>query len=207
MPSHRPNTGVLYLRGDRRRVGAWVRHGSAPCFVIPFADWTGVVPSGPVPVPPPFDEAHTVLAARAVPSGLRNAIGLFDIDSRVVVTVHPVGWRAMTRWLVWESGRGIASTPKLPSASTANLVRAAGVSDAIARDVRAVLARRTAAAADVLGELVDLLELPGDQLVLGKGVKSASGSTLVEPDSRSVRDYERVVHERQEIHDSLAEQP
>lgn len=197
---------MLYLRGDRRRVDAWVRHGSAPCFVVPLAGWTGVVPSGPVAVPPPFDEAHTVLAARGVPSGMRNAIGLFDIDGRVVLTVHPVGWRAITRWLVWEPGRGIASMHQLPSASTANLVRAAGVSDATATDVRAVLADRTAGVADVLGELVDLLELPGDRMVLGKGVKSAAGSTLVEPDSRSVRDYERVVLERQEIHESFSEQ-
>ncbi|MEO8851904.1 MAG: hypothetical protein ABI360_09265 [Allobranchiibius sp.] len=203
MAPSQPSTGVLYLRGDRRRVDAWVRRGSAPCFVVPYADWTAVVPSGPVPVPPPYDEAHTVLASRGVPSGMRSAIGLFDIDGRIVLTVHPVGWRAITRWLIWEPGRGIAAAPHLQSASSADLVRAAGVDDAAKDEVRAVLADRSSAVADLLGELVDILELPGDRLALGRGVKSAPGSTLVEPDARSVRDFERVVQERKEVHDTL----
>ncbi len=205
MAATRPSTGVLYLRGDRRRVDVWVRRGSAPCFVVPYSQWTAVVPSGKVAVPPPYDEAHAVLASRGVPSGMRSAIGLFDIEGRVVVTVHPVGWRAITRWLIWEPGGGIAASPQLQSASSDDLMRAAGVGDGAKNEVRAVLADRSAAVADVLSELVGILGLPGERLVLGRGVKSAPGSILVEPDARSVRNYKQVVSERGEVRDTWTE--
>lgn len=204
MVATRPNTGVLYLQGDRQRVDTWVRRGSAPCFVVPLAGWIAVVPAGPASAPSPYDGAHTVLASRGVPSGLRSAVGLFDLDGRAVATVHPAGWRAVTRWLVWESGRGTARIPSLPSAAPADLLRAAGGDPDVEREVRAVLAQRSAAVSDVLGELFDLLGLPGEQLMLGRGVKSAQGSTLVEPETRSVRQYERAVTERKELRDTVS---
>ena len=203
MATTRPATGVLYLQGDRHRVDGWVRRGQAACFVVPLAGWTAVVPAGAASAPSPYDAGHTVLASRGVPSNLRSAVGLFDIDGRAVVTVHPAGWRAVPRWLVWESGRGTARVPSLPAGSPADLVRAAGVSPEIEREVRAVLAERSAAVPDVLGDLVELLALPGEHLVHGRGVKSAEGSTLVEPEERSVRQYERIVLERGEIRDSV----
>ncbi|NYJ74386.1 hypothetical protein [Allobranchiibius huperziae] len=199
----RPATGVLYLHGDRQRVDTWVRRGQAPCFVVPLSGWIAVVPAGAAPAPAPYDAGHLVLASRGVPSNLRSALGLFDIDGRAVVTVHPAGWRAVPRWLVWESGRGTARVPSLPAASPMDLVRAAGVAPEVEREVRAVLAERSAAVTDVLGDLVELLALPGERLVFGRGVKSAEGSTLVEPEERSVRQYERLVLERTEIRDTV----
>ncbi|UIJ34221.1 hypothetical protein [Allobranchiibius sp. GilTou73] len=203
MTATRPATGVLYLHGDRQRVDTWVRRGQAPCFVVPLSGWTAVVPAGAAPAPAPYDAGHLVLASRGVPSNLRSALGLFDIDGRAVVTVHPAGWRAVPRWLVWESGRGTARVPSLPAASPMDLVRAAGVAPEVEREVRAVLAERPAAVTDVLGDLVELLALPGERLVFGRGVKSAEGSTLVEPEERSVRQYERLVLERTEIRDTV----
>ena len=203
MTTTRPATGVLYLQGDRQRVDAWVRRGAAACFVVPLSGWTAVVPAGAASAPAPYDAGHLVLASRGVPSNLRSALGLFDIDGRAIVTVHPAGWRAVPRWLVWESGRGTARVPSLPSASPADLVRAAGVAPEVEREVRAVLAERSTAVSDILGDLVGLLALPGERLVLGRGLKSAEGSTLVEPDQRSVRQYERIVLERNEIHDTV----
>lgn len=204
MVTTRPNTGVLYLQGDRPRVDAWVKRGSAPCYVVPFVGWTAVVPAGAAAAPSPYDVGPGVLLARVVPSGQRSAVGFFQIDGRVVVTVHPAGWRAVTRWMVWESGRGVTRVPSLPAASPADLVRAAGVAAPVQRDVRDVLAERSSAVSDVLADLVGVLALPGERLVLGRGVRSTEGAVLVEPDARSVRQYQRITSERKEIHDTIA---
>lgn len=203
MVTTRPDTGVLYLQGDRSRVEAWVKRGSAPCYVVPLAGWTAVVPAGAAAAAPPYDAGPGVLLARVVPVGLRSSVGFFQIDGRVVVTVHPTGWRAVTRWLVWESGRGVARVPSLPAALPADLVRAAGVPAAVQRGVRDVLAERSSAVSDVLADLVGVLAFPGDRLVLGRGVRSADGAVLVEPDARSVRQYQRITAERTEIHDTI----
>lgn len=198
-----PDTGVLYFQGDRPRVEAWVRRGATPCYVVPLGGWTGVVPAGAAAAPSPYDVGPAVLMARVVPSGLRSAVGFFLVDGRVVVTVHPTGWRAVTRWLVWESGRGVARVPSLPAASPADLVRAAGVAAPVQREVRDVLAERSSAVSDVLADLVGVLAFPGEQLVLGRGVRSAEGAVLVEPDVRSVLQYQRITAERNEIRDTL----
>lgn len=203
MVTTQPDTGVLYLQGDRARVEAWVRRGSAPCYVVPLGEWTGVVSAGAVAAPSPYDGGPAVLMARVVPSGLRSAVGFFLIDGRVVVTVHPTGWRAVTRWLVWESGRGVARVPSLPAASPADLVRAAGVAAPVQREVRDVLAERSSAVSDVLADLVGVLALPGERFVLGRGVRSAEGAMLIEPDARSVLQYQRITSERKEIHDTM----
>ncbi len=197
-------TGVLYLHGDRDRVDGWVRRGSGPCYVVPFAGWTAVVPAGSGQVPPPYDEPLSMLASRAVPSPMRSAIGLFSIDGRAVVTVQPTGWRAMARWLVWEPGRGAAGLQSLPTAAPADIVRAAGVQAQAARELRELFAERSGTVSDLLGEVVRLLALPGERLVHGRGVRSAEGSVLVEPGPKSVREYERVVTERREVHDAIA---
>lgn len=199
----RPDTGVLYVQGDRGRAQAWVKRGSVPCYVLPLARWTAVVPAGAAAAPAPYDVGPSVLLSRTVPSGLCSAMGFFEIDGRVVVTVHPAGWRAVTRWLIWESGRGIARVPSLPAALPADLVRAAGVAGSVEHEVRDVLAERSSAVSDVLADLVGVLAFPGDRLVLGRGVRSAEGAVLVEPDSRSVRQYQRITSERQEIHDTI----
>lgn len=204
MMTTRPDTGVLYLQGDRPRVEAWVKRGGAPCYVVPLAGWTAVVPAGAAVAPPPYDRGPGLLLARVVPSGLRSAIGFFQIDGRVVVTVHPTGWRAVTRWMVWESGRGVARVPSLPAASPADLVRAAGVAESVHGEVRDVLAERSSAVSDVLADLVSVLAFPGERLVLGRGVRSTQGAVLVEPEARSVRQYQRITTERKEIHDTLA---
>lgn len=203
MVTTRPDTGVLYLHGDRSRVEAWVKRGSAPCYVVPLTGWTAVVPAGAAAVAPPYDAGPAVLLARVVPAGLRSAVGFFQIDGRVVVTVHPTGWRAVTRWLVWESGRGVARVPSLPAALPADLVDAAGVAASVQREVRDVLAERSSAVSDVLADLVGVLAFPGDRLVLGRGVRSADGAVLVEPDARSVRQYQRITSERTEIRDTI----
>lgn len=204
MVSTRPSTGVLYLKGDGPRAQTWVARGSAPCYVVPLAGWSAVVPAGPAAAPAPYDAGPALLLARVVPSAMRSAVGFFQIDGRLIATVHPPGWRAVTRWLVWESGRGLARLPSLPAAQPADLVRAAGVTADVEQDLRDIFAERSSAVSDVLADVVGVLGLPGERLVLGRGVRSADGAVLVEPAARSVRQFQRITSERKEIHDTIA---
>ncbi|NNG40625.1 hypothetical protein HJ588_15270 [Flexivirga sp. ID2601S] len=200
-PSRR--SGVLLLHGDAKSASAWVRQGIVPSYVVPLAGWTAVVPGGAAQGPAPYDDRLTVTAARPVPARMRTALGFFEIGGRAVVVVHPRGWRALPRWLVWESGRGVAGLPSLPTARPGDLAMAAGVVPEATRPIRQVLAEHSALALDVLSDLMTTLALPGEELLRGGVVKSADDAALIEPDGKSVDRFARVTKEDKEIRAEL----
>ncbi|GAB3496972.1 hypothetical protein [Flexivirga lutea] len=195
-------SGVLLLHGDARTASAWVRQGVVPSYVVPLAGWTAVVPGGPSQAGSPYDDAARLLLARRVPARMRAAIGLFRLDDRGVVVVHPRGWRAMTRWLVWEPGDGVSGLPGLPAARPGDMAMAAGVVPESVRAVREILTDRTALLDDVLADLMGALALPGERLLDGQ-VKDAEGAALVEPAAKAVERFSRVTKEDNEIRTEL----
>lgn len=176
-------------------VATWARRGLAPVHVVPLDGWTAVLPAGPSRAMPPYDDTIKTLAGRHVASRLRSAIGLFAIDGNAVVTVHPTGWRAIPRWFVWSPGRGVARPWHLPPGRPADLLTAAGIRDGrVSRDVRDILVDTSGDADGVLGDLMDLLSLPGSDLLDGgQDPATAQGSTLVEPDEQQIARFERIV--------------
>jgi len=195
-------SGVLLLHGDVRTVSAWVRQGVVPSYVVPLAGWTAVVPGGPSQAGKPYDDAVQLLAARRVPSRMRAALGLFRLDERGVVVVHPRGWRALPRWLVWERGDGVCGLPGHPAARPGDMAMAAGVIPESVRAIREILTDRTSLIDDVLADLMGVLALPGERLLHGK-VKDAEGAVLVEPAARAVERFSRVTKEDKEIRTEL----
>ncbi|TWE12446.1 hypothetical protein [Rudaeicoccus suwonensis] len=191
--------GVVLVHGDARTTTSWVRQGLVPSYVVPLAGWTAVVPGGDAQAVAPYDATLTVMANRPVPGRLRNALGFFEIDKRAVVVVHPRGWRALPRWLVWMPGRGVTKVPSLPVARPGDLTTAAGVVPGAAGQVREILADRGAAALDVLSDLMAALALPGGELLFGRLAQQAQDATLVEPDRKAVRRFARVTSEDNEI--------
>lgn len=186
---------MLLLRGNPDAVATWARRGLAPVHVVPLHGWTAVLPAGPSRAMPPYDDTIKTLAGRHVASRLRSAIGLFAIDGNAVVTVHPTGWRAIPRWFVWSPGRGVARPWHLPPGRPADLLTAAGIRDGrVRRDVRDILVDTSGDADGVLGDLMDLLSLPGSDLLDGgQDPATAQGSTLVEPDEQQIARFERIV--------------
>ena len=195
-------SGVLLLHGDVKTASAWVRQGVVPSYVVPLAGWTAVVPGGPSAAGKPYDDAVQLLAARRVPSRMRPALGLFRLDDRGVVVVHPRGWRALPRWLVWERGSGVSGLPGHPAARPGDMAMAAGVVPESVRQLREILTDRTVLVDDVLADLMAVLALPGERL-LGGQVKDAEGAVLVEPVARAVERFSRVTKEDKEIRTEL----
>lgn len=195
-------SGVLLLHGDVKTATAWSRQGVVPSYVVPLAGWTAVVPGGPSQASKPYDDAVRLLLARRVPSRMRAAIGFFRFDDRGVIVVHPRGWRALPRWLVWERGDGVAGLPGLPLARPGDMAMAAGVVPEAVRSLRDILTDRTAVLDDVLADLMGALALPGERLLHGK-VKDAEGAALVEPTTKAVERFSRVTKEDNEIRSEL----
>lgn len=195
-------SGLLLLHGDVKTATAWVRQGVVPSYVVPLAGWTAVVPGGPSQASSPYDDPVRLLLARPVPSRMRAAIGFFRLGERGVVVVHPRGWRALPRWLVWERGDGVSGLPGLPSARPGDMAMAAGVVPESVRSLRKILTDRGAVLDDVLADLMGALALPGERLLDGQ-VKDAEGAALVEPTTQAVERFSRVTKEDNEIRTEL----
>ncbi|RNI17735.1 hypothetical protein EFY87_19245 [Flexivirga caeni] len=193
---------MLLVHGDVKTASAWVRQGVVPSYVIPLAGWSAVVPGGPSQAGAPYDDAVAMLLARRVPARMRAAIGLFRLDERGVVVVHPRGWRALPRWLVWERGDGVARLPGHPVAAPGDLAMAAGVVPESVRAVREILTDPVSVVDDVLADLMGALALPGERLLSGQ-VKDAEGAVLVEPVTKAIERFSRVTKEDSEIRAEL----
>jgi hypothetical protein len=186
---------MLLLQGAPDSVVSWARRGLLPVHVVPFERWTAVLPAGPSQARAPYDDTLKTLAGRPVPSRLRPAIGLFAVDGNAVVSAHPSGWRARQRWFVWAPGEGVLQPPELPAGRPADLVVASGTRDRTARRwVRELLVDGSGDAPHLLAGLLELLALPGSDLLDGRRDPVATrGYTLVEPGEQHVARFERII--------------
>lgn len=194
---------LLLLRSDTHRVTAWLRRGSVPAYVVPVGGWSAVVPAGQqARTSAPYHEAVTMLIGRPVPSGLRAALGFAVVDDRAVLVVHPPGWRAVPRWLFWQTGTGAAAT-HLPTLRAADLMRVSGIGREDLARVDAVIADRQALPVEMLRDLIDALGLPGGTMLGAEAAKHAPGAALVEPDDRAVRRFDRLTREERDLADEV----
>lgn len=188
---------MLLLQGGPEPVASWAQRGLMPVHVVPLEGWTAVLPAGPSHAMPPYDDTLKALAGRPVPSRLRSAIGLFAVDGNAVISVHPSGWRAKQRWFVWSPGEGVMQPRQLVAGRPADLVAAAGTHERGARGlVRDILVDGGGDAPGLLSDLLDLLSLPGSDLLAGgQDPATAPGSTMVEPGEQHVARFERIISE------------
>ena len=197
--------GLLLSSGAPGTVSSWAARGLVPVQVVEQDDWTAVVPAGPSAAGPPYDEALRVLAARPVASRMRPTFGLFVIDDIAVVTVHPAGWRAVQRWVLWHPAHGLARSQGLALARPSGLAKAAGVPGrATERDVSGVLRGRHLDALTLLEGLVQALDLPGFPLLAG-APPDPRAATLVEPQDKHVARFEATVHHEARMRAELEE--
>lgn len=186
--------GMLLLQGEPDLVGSWAERGLLPVHVVPLAGWTAVLPAGPSHAMAPYDDTLKTLAGRPVPSRLRSAMGLFVVDGNAVISTHTSGWHASQRWFVWAPGEGVVQAQQLAPGRPADLIAAAGTHERGARSlVRDILVDGGGDAPGLLGDLLDLLALPGADLLDGSQDPVAmSGSFIVEPGEQHVARFERI---------------
>jgi hypothetical protein len=186
---------MLLLQGEPDPVASWAQRGLMPVHVVPLDGWTAVLPAGPPQVMPPYDDAVKTLAGRPVPSRLRSAIGLFSVDGNAVISTHVSGWRASRRWFVWTPGEGVVQPRQLVAGRPADLIAAAGTHERGARSlVRDILVDGGGDAPGLLSDLLDLLALPGaDLLAGGQDPVTLPGCAVVVPDDQHVARFEKIV--------------
>ena len=192
----RHGRGVLVTRGRADAVAAWAGRGLVPVHLVPFDGWTVLQPAGPSRGHPPYDDALQVLAGRPVPGRLRSAIGLFAVGGNAVVTMHPYGWRAVQRWVVWVPRRGVVSPERLAAGRPGDLARTAGADRSATRAVVDALRDPSGDAYRVLADLCAALGLPGARLLDGRDrPQDMDGYRLVEPGSQHVARFHAAVTE------------
>ncbi|MDO5712047.1 MAG: hypothetical protein Q4P32_09965 [Micrococcales bacterium] len=162
--------------------------------VAPLDGWTVVVPTGPVRARYPYDDAVRTLAGRPVALWMRPALGFFHVGRQAVITVHPDGWRPVQRWALWTPREGLVAPVGLPPARPADVLSAAGASRDLTAALRAAVGDGHLDAGVVLREVLDLLGLPGSDLLMGRTqIADLPGARLVEPAPRHARAFDRVV--------------
>lgn len=197
---------MLVTRGRADAVAAWAGRGLVPVHIVPFGDWTVVQPAGPSRGHPPYDDELEVLAARPVPGRLRSTIGLFAVDGNAVVTMHPHGWRAVQRWVVWVPRRGVVAPDRLAAGRPGDLARTAGADRSATRAVVDALRDPSGDAGRVLADLCAALGLPGARLLDGRDrPEDMVGHRLVEPGEQHVARFHAAVHEEARLRAEMEE--
>jgi hypothetical protein len=186
---------MLLLQGQPDPVASWAQRGLMPVHVVPLPGWTAVLPAGPSQAMAPYDDTLKTLAGRPVPSRLRSAIGLFAVDGNAVISAHFAGWRATQKWFVWSPGEGVVQPRQLVAGRPADLIAVAGTHERGARSlVRDILVDGGGDAPGLLGDLLDLLSLPGSDLLEGaQDPAEVPGSSRVEPGEQHVARFERII--------------
>lgn len=189
-------TGVLLIRAEVDAVTRWAQRGLVAVHVVDAHGWSAVLPAERTSrVEAPYDGAVAMLAGRPIGVRLRPAVGLFAVDGRAVVTVHPPGWRSLQRWLVWDPGRGVVRTPNLPPARPRDL---AGMGDTAptTSTILDALRRRSGTPIGWLTDLAEAVGLPGAALLHGVG----SSTPVVEPRPTAVRSFRSMRLEEESPH-------
>jgi hypothetical protein len=186
---------MLLLRGEPDPVASWAERGLVPVHVVPLEGWTAVLPAGPSQAMSPYDDTLMTFAGRPVPSRLRSAIGLYAVDGNAVISAHPSGWRATQRWFVWSPGEGVVQPRQLVAGRPADLIAVAGTRERGARSlVRDILIDGGGDAPGLLGDLLDLLALPGSELLDGgQDPAMMPGCAIIEPGEQHVARFEKIV--------------
>lgn len=197
-PSQRQAPAALLLvRGDTDAVARWLAKGVTPAVVAPGPDgWVTVAPATAFSLAaPPYDDAASTLLARPVPRRHRPALGLRVMGPRLLVCVVGDAVAARPGWLAWEPVRGLIRPGGLPTASIDALARAAGHAGSnrhTVEELRQVLHAPQGRAIEVAGELLDVLRLPGFDLLSGEGAPGdRPGARRVDPEQHYVAAFER----------------
>lgn len=186
--------GLVLSRCRPETALAWGRRGLGAVTVATLEGWTVVVPTGPARARYPYDDAVRSLAGRPVAVWMRPAIGLFHLGRQAVVTVQPDGWRPVQRWAMWTPRDGLVQPAGLASARPGDLLAAAGADAGLAPALREAFGDTQPDAGAVLHRVLDVLGLPGGELLSGeRDVADLPGARVAEPAPRHARAFDRIV--------------
>ncbi|MGB3257678.1 MAG: hypothetical protein WBA72_06775, partial [Ornithinimicrobium sp.] len=187
-----PPVGLWLTRAMMPDVDAWAAKSVVPVLVHRLGLHTALVPRGRSVVGAPYDDATMMCAARPAPVKLSPAMGFWVIDDRAVITVQSKQWRRQIRWVIWDPQVGMMRPPGVDIASPQQILSVArgGRRD----ELIDMLAERHHPPQRLLSAVVNLLGLPGAEVLLDAGVtESWEGAHAHEPDEREVDFFEDAV--------------
>lgn len=179
---------------------AWAKRGLGEVTVAPVEGWTIVSATGVAQARYPYDDAVRTLAGRPVSWRMRASLGFFRVGSQAVIVLHPRGWRPVVRWLIWTPRNGRVPPDGLPEAEVADVVIVAGLDQSLqaraATSLTALLERGEGTADDILREALEILALPGAELLAGKAdIRALPGARVVPPKPRFAREFDKLIDE------------
>lgn len=192
--------GILLSTGRQPTAVAWARRGMGEVTVASVDGWTLIAPTGPARARYPYDDAVRTLAGRPVGVRMRPTLGFFKVGSQATITVHPPGWRAEVRWLIWAPRLGMIPPDGLPAAPIADIVVVAGLDTDVqaraASRMQALLESGEGTAESVLAGVLDILALPGaDVLADEVDIRTLPDARVVPPKPKYAREFERLLDE------------
>ncbi|WP_168583722.1 hypothetical protein [Gephyromycinifex aptenodytis] len=174
----------------------WARRGLGPLLLAPLEGWTLIVPAGNVQARPPYDDAVRTLAGRPVGWRMRPSLGFFHVGRQAVITLHPRRRPRSVRWLIWTPHDGSVPPRGLPAARIADVVAAADAGPAAEEALSALLAEGAAEAHEVLRAALEILNLPGADVLFGDtDPATLPGARKIRPPDRYARAFDRLLRE------------
>lgn len=188
--------GMVLSPGRPESALWWARRGLGPLLLAPLDGWTLVVPAGAVRARYPYDDAVRTLAGRPAGWRMRPAIGFFQVGRQAVITLHPKQRLATVRWLIWTPRDGSVPPKGLPAARIADVVEAAGAAPDAEAAMRDVLADGARTAEEVLRQALEILDLPGADVLFGaRDPEALEGARTITPRERHARAFDRILSE------------
>lgn len=188
--------GLLLVSGSLPRVRRWAATGLIRVEVAPLDEWwTALVPVAGAAAADPYDEPWTLLINRPIPWRLRPAIGVLVHEDQTLIVVTPKRPRGSQRWLAWRRGIGAVEVEPLPRAALRTLLVAADRDEpwTLGR-LREVLDDPAGSPLDFACDVLDLLDLPGQDVVRGRArLAELAGAERVEADPARLAEFDQVV--------------
>jgi hypothetical protein len=184
-------SALVLVSASAASASTWVRRGVVACHVAEQHGWTLVSAApGRVAAAAPYDDPTSVLLARPVGPRVAPSLGLGVVGDRAVIAAQSTGWRTMKRWAVRMRRGSLVRQGDLAPLRPGDLAPFAGAGVSTA-EVTAALEETQLPSHDWLAHVLEVLQLPGAQVVRGEDQPGA----LVEPDPRSLAGFARVAED------------
>lgn len=193
--------GLLLVSGSLPRVSRWASSGLVRVEAAPLDEWwTALAPGAGASVPAaPYDDPWTMLLNRPIPWRLRPAIGVLVHQDQALIAVTPKRVRSSQRWLAWRRGIGAVDVDPLPRAALRTLLVAADRDEpwTLGR-LREVLDDDAGSPLEFACDVLELLELPGEDLLRGRArLADLDGAQHLEADPKRQAEFDQVVADEQ----------
>lgn len=186
------DASILLLPGSPVAVRKWLAQTVSAVSVHNYAQYTAIVPHACRSQH--FRDAAALLFGRPLPMSLRPALGVRLQNSRMIVMTTARKAQARSRWLIWQDGYGLTRS-QLPQGTIGGLVSSLQAPSSVVAPLTAILNRKTGIPLDMAQRMLELLGMPGADLL--RDSSRISRKAWIEPLAQSVERFDKAVVAKQ----------